>query len=160
MHFAHCLVFDFACQLVASGYGRVTQERYSVSPPSGKQNGCAIKSVFRRSAGCPSLPADNPFGPAAHPNACHCALNLNRGGSPLKASQPWVFIGGQCNLMMSTVNPFPGNRTQGSGKNKGGKFNGLLIIFFPLKLFCKVLFLLKSVLKNCFALPPLLHFTR
>lgn len=63
-----CLVcVDFIYQLVASGYGEVTQERYSVSPLSGKQNGCAIKSAFRRSAGRPSLPAAKPFAHAARP---------------------------------------------------------------------------------------------
>lgn len=58
---------DFACQLVASQYGEVTQETDSVSPLSGKQNGCAIKSAFRRSACCPSLPAANPFALSARP---------------------------------------------------------------------------------------------
>lgn len=63
------------------------------SPLSGKQNSFAIKSAFRRSAGHPSLPAANPFTPAARPWCSLLCTQPQPRWISAKASQHWVFIG-------------------------------------------------------------------
>lgn len=61
------LSVDYTCRHVASQYAKVTRETDTESALSGKQNGCAIKSTFRRSVRNPSLLPANPFAPTALP---------------------------------------------------------------------------------------------